>query len=456
MMPLVAGAQGTESKLSTQNVKVRNLKTEKTDKTLLLGMDINLDSLDLRANHVLVLTPVLKGVDREEALPQVVINGRKADITYRRRGMKGYAEDATILRRKNDTEQTVPYTAVVPYSDWMRNSDLVLVMDDCGCGDPLGSDVTPLKKFRSPLMPYLKPKAEKQKERQEEGRAFIDFPVNKTELHPDYRKNPRELRKIIETINLVKTDKNTTITNINIHGYASPESPYTHNAYLAENRAKTLKDYVRNLVSIPDSKFSVSFTPEDWEGLRDSVEKSELAHRSEILALIDNDKLDPDSKEKQIKSAYPEEYRFMLNTWYPALRHSDYMVKYTVRPFSVEEAKEIFKTKPQQLSLEEMFMVAQTYEPGSPAFNEVMETAARMHPADNTANLNAACARMEAGDYEGARRYLAKAGDSADVLHAKGVLAMLEGDTAKARDLLTKAKNAGAARAEENLNLLNL
>ena len=47
-----------------------------------------------------------------------------------------------------------------------------------------------------------------------QGRAFIDFPVDRVELHPNYRKNPTELQKIIETINLVKNDKNTTITNI--------------------------------------------------------------------------------------------------------------------------------------------------------------------------------------------------------------------------------------------------
>lgn len=119
----------------------------------------------------------------------------------------------------------------------------------------------------------------------------------------------------------------------------------------------------------------------------------------------------------------------MLDSWYPALRHSDYVVSYSVRPFSVEEAKEIMKTKPQQLSLEEMFMVAQTYEPGSREFNEVMATAVRMYPDNPTANINAACTRMELGDLEGAKIYLDKAGNSPEALHAKGVLAMLEGKT---------------------------
>ena len=146
----------------------------------------------------------------------------------------------------------------------------------------------------------------------------------------------------------------------------------------------------------------------------------------------------------KIKSTYPTDYRFMLDSWYPALRHSDYVVSYSVRPFSVDEAKQVLKTKPQQLSLEEMYMVAQTYEPGSREFNEVMETAVRMYPDDPTANINAACTRMESGDLEGAKRYLSKAGNSPQALHAKGVMAMLEGNTGQARQLLNQAKQAGA------------
>lgn len=114
------------------------------------------------------------------------------------------------------------------------------------------------------------------------------------------------------------------------------------------------------------------------------------------------------------------------------------------------------RTKPQQLSLEEMYMVAQTYEPGSREFNEVMETAVRMYPDDPTANINAACTRMESGDLEGAKRYLSKAGNSPQALHAKGVMAILEGNTDQARQLLNQAKQAGAQGVDKNLQILDM
>ena len=111
----------------------------------------------------------------------------------------------------------------------------------------------------------------------------------------------------------------------------------------------------------------------------------------------------------------------MLTMWYPALRHSDYHIKYKVRPFNVEEAKDIIKTRPQLLSQNEMYMVAQTYEPGSHEFNEIMEIAVRMFPNDPTANLNAACIRLNAGDAAGAKPYLDKAGDSEEAEEARKI-----------------------------------
>lgn len=213
---------------------------------------------------------------------------------------------------------------------------------------------------------------------------------------------------------------------------------------------------MRKLVSIEDRLFTVSSTPEDWDGLREYVVKGNLDNSDAILKIIDDKTLNPDAKEWKIKSTYPADYRFMLDSWYPALRHSDYVITYSVRPFSVEEAKQVIRTKPQQLSLEEMYMVAQTYEPGSREFNEVMETAVRMYPDDPTANINAACTRMEYGDLQGAKHYLAKAGNSPQALHAKGVMAMLEGNTNEARQLLNQAKAGGAQGVDKNLQILDM
>ena len=311
-----------------------------------------------------------------------------------------------------------------------------------------------LRRRRKPAVAFLRPAAEARKLRHIDKTAYIDFPVNSTELYSDYRRNPSELDSIIRTINLVKADKNLHIRRIGIHGYASPEGSHAANERLARGRAVTLKDYVRRLVALDDTVFAVSHTAEDWDGLVDSINGGGIANRQAVLDIIADKTLGYDEREWKIKNAFPDDYRYMLDNWYPALRRSDYRISYVVRPFSVDEARRIIRVKPQQLSLEEMFLVAQTYSPGSDEFNEVFQTAVRLYPEDETANLNAACAEIESGDYDSALRYLDKAGASPYAANARGVIALKRGDEAEARRQFAIAAQGGVKEAQQNLELL--
>ena len=415
-------------------------------------MTLNLDSLDLPANTRLVYTPMLASSAGRQPMPQIVINGRRQHIMFERGDRSGFAEGATVVRRANGRAQSLPYRAAMPLGEELAEYDITIHEDLCGCGDSLDGNNYLLRRRRKPLMAFVRPQAEARKERHIDKTAYIDFPVDRTELHPDYRRNPAELDSIVNTINMVKADPNLSIRHIEIHGFASPESPYSHNDFLARERARTLKDYVRRLVSLDDSLFSVAHTPENWQGLAAFIKGSNLDSRNAILAIIDDPNLDPDTRERKIKTNHPDDYRFMLATWYPALRRSDYHISYTVRPFSVEEARRLVFTKPQQLSLEEMFLVAQACEPGSAEFNEVMEIAVRMFPHDATANLNAACTRLNAGDAKGAKPYLDKAGDSPQALNARAAYAQLKGDYDEARRLYNQAAQAGVSEAKTNLD----
>ena len=444
-------------KVANQHVRVQNVQMSHADNFVTVAMDLNLDSLRLPANQQLVYTPMVKTKKGEVKMPEIVINGRRQQIMFERGVDKkrlNLSPSAVVVRRNNGKQQTVKYQASVPFSSKERNFDLDLHEDLCGCGDLKdGNDVT-LRRRRQPASAFVKPQVEAVKVRHLDKRAYIDFPVDRIELHADYRRNPEQLDSIVRTINALKDDKNLEVSAINIHGYASPESPYTHNDYLAKNRAKTLTDYVRRMVKLPNELFTVSSTPEDWDGLRQYIQESNLEHKAEILAIANDESLNPDVREAKIKKQYPSEYRFMLDTWYPALRHSDYHITYKVKPFDVEEAKQLIKTKPQQLSEEEMYMVAQTYEPGSADFNEVMETAVRMFPNSETANLNVANTRLNQGDADAAKPYLDKAGNSGEAKNARGVYELLKGNEAAARHYFEQAKNAGVKQAEENLENL--
>lgn len=179
------------------------------------------------------------------------------------------------------------------------------------------------------------------------------------------------------------------------------------------------------MVELPDSIFTVASTAEDWDGLREYLQQSDLEKKQQILAIAQDETLTPDARDAKMEKLYPAQYRTLLTLCYPALRHSDYHITYKIKPFDVEEAKQIMKTKPQLLSLNELFMVAQTYEVGSKEFNEVMELAVRMYPEDETANLNAAIIRLNNGDADAAKPYLDRAGDSKEADAARKAYEMM-------------------------------
>ena len=423
---------------------------ERSGDYLLVDLTLNLSDLDIKSNRAVTFTPVIQRGDSLTRLPPLIVNGRNRQILYERTGRNPIDDGEFAIRRKNGAEQRFDYRTRVPYARWMGKSEMAMVTDECGCGwDALGSErgtLFPIRLDRTPrpVMAYIAPPAEV-KNRAKEGSAFLDFPVNRTEIHPDYRQNSRELAAIRETVESVRDDKYATITAISIKGYASPEGSYANNERLAKGRSEALLAYVKGRYDLAGVATEASYEPEDWAGLEDRVERSALPAKEELLSVIrDASITDPDRREAKLKTIDGgEPYRYLLNEIYPALRHSDYRVSYTIRPIDVEEAKELIYKDPKQLSLEEMFRVAQTYETGSPEFKEVFEIAVRMYPDDPVSNLNAANSALLNGDAATARRYLAKAQEGPERRLAEGVACWLEEDTERAATIFrTLADNA--------------
>lgn len=458
---LLAGSLAAADAYAQENtLRVEKKLIERSGDYLLVDLTLNLSDLEIRSNRSVTYTPVIQRGDSLRRLPALIVNGRKRQILYERTGRDTATDGEFAVRRKNGTEQRFDYHARVPYARWMDGSEMALVIDECGCGwEALKNDRSTLFPIQldqapRPLMAYVAPPVEV-KNRAKEGSAFLDFPVNRTEIYPEYRDNPSELRKILETVSSVKEDPYATITEVYIKGFASPEGTYKHNTYLAEHRAKALIEYVKGLYHFEQARFTVDFEPEDWAGLEKRVENSSLADKEELLAIIRADEpKDYDRREAKLKALNGgASYRVLLRDIYPALRHLDYAVRYTIRSFTVEEARELIYSDPRQLSLNEMFQVAQTMEPGSDAYREVFEIAVRMYPEDPVSNLNAALTAIDAGRLESARRYLAKTSDSAERTLAEAAIAMLENRLDEAEALLGKLSGdpSVASQVEENL-----
>lgn len=444
-LSLSASAQtDNETRTIPVGVGVSNASLQRHGDFMNVDLSLDLSKLRVESNRAVLLTPsIVNGTDTLR-LPAIGIYGRVRYYQYQRNnpGMISGSDETVI--RSSEKPDSLHYTQILPYADWMNGSSVYLNRSDFGCCRKLLAS-TPFDGpygyygYFSPKWVYLRPQGNGEKHRELSGSAFIDFPVDQTVIYPEYRRNTTELAAIQATIDSVRGDRDVTITRVWLKGFASPESPYSHNRDLAIGRTAALKDYIQKLYRFDSGVIATDFEPEDWAGLKRFVDGSNLPNRTEILALIDSD-MEPDAKEARIKKLYPEDYRFMLQTFYPALRHTDYRIEYTIRSYSdVNEIRRIMKEHPQKLSLDEFYLVAQDCEPGSEEFNDVFETAVRMYPADPAANLNAAVCALERGDLDQANRFLEKAGTSEQAEYIRGVREALKGNYAAARKYFKNA-----------------
>lgn len=456
LLPLVPVA-ADEVKRLPGGAEVSGVDIRKQRDSVVIRMNLNLSGMEVGRNRSMVVTPLFYAEGEEEWLPAIEVMGRTRYLYYQRNEESLYADSpyAIIKKDKNLTQQ-VDYQVSVPYRKWMDRASLVVAEDTCQCGEVSKGNSILLAQADlvfTPRLAYISPQAETRKARALSGEAYLDFPVNKTVIYPEYRRNTAELAKIRATIDTIRTDKDFSITRISLKGYASPEGRYAANVRLSEGRTDALKDYLMGEYGFEASLFRTNAGAENWAGLRKYVAQSGLADKEAILAIIDSEE-EPDAKEQRIRREHAASYRILLQDCYPALRRTDYTVDYIIRGFNVEEAKDVIKTRPQNLSLQEMFAVAQTYQPGSEDFNHVFDVAVRLYPDDPIANLNAANALLERKEAAQALKFLDKAGDTPQADNARGVAMILLERYDEAERYLRRAAQAGVSEANENLKYI--
>ena len=451
----------------------RNIDFHRAGADMRVAMELVLDSLELGANHQLFVTPVLHSGAADSArvvLPTVLLNGRNMHYAYERGSLRREIVDSYDLTaevwRHNGSSQSVSYSETTPLRPWMYGPKafLSIVYDTCGCGVPAGREIVKIPLGLIPQMryTYLTPEVTELPVAIHEGEARVQFEVDRTELHPEPYTcrsgqridNREQLAIIYDSIRYATSDPNVEIARIDICGYASPESPYSHNDYLATNRSRALAGYIGERFSLPADKCAYSAVPENWGEFREMVvSSSEITpqQRADLLELIDAPAYGPsdyDAKERTLRTdpRFARLYRsLILPKWFPRLRATRFAISTRLKPMSDEQLARIIETDPQMMSLNQMFRVARLYPEGSPEFNRVIGIALKYYPESPVANLNAAVAAIAAGDFDTAATLLEKGGDSPEAENARGVVATRNGDFDAARAHFEKALPLPAA-----------
>ena len=461
---LCFAASQAQNAVTTNGVKVSNIELEHSGSHLNVGMTLDMSDLHIKSNKSLQITPIVTNGNEIYQLPAVVIDGRRRSIVHKRQEISYLEPSNTYIRRYNRTDQTTEYDIQIPYEEWMDDSSLILREEWTSCHNrPLSEELLAIATISQPQkesaaseatstlrvlprMAYALPSAS---ELAQSKSCDIDiyFAVNQSNINSKFMNNTEQIEKLSKAL----ADKN--IKEIKITGYASPEGPYNFNKTLAAHRAEAIKKHIS--ASNSTANIVVDSYPANWEEIKAKLSSSYIENWQGIVAIIDDATISAADKNNAIRKKYPVEYDFMLNTWYPKLRAADISIERNQLKMSAAEVKKSVQSNPSQLSLDDIYLIALTYEKGSKEWDELILIAVENYPQSPEARVNAANVAMANGDYTAAEQYLQGVpANMPEAMNSRGILAMAQGDYTKALGLFQQALSAGVTEAAYNITLV--
>lgn len=303
--------------------------------------------------------------------------------------------------------------------------------------------------------------------------AEIKFLINQANLRKSEMKN-NSVKEFVQMLKKINRDREgLNIKNVEVAAYASPEGGVKFNDKLASKRQNTSEKYVKQ--TLKKTKVSTDidarYTAQDWDGFQKLVAASSLQDKDVILRVLSMYQ-DPQEREQQIRNMSAG-FRELADGILPELRRSRLIINYETIGRSDDQIKEQYTADPTKLSADELLYAA-ALEDNADKKEAIYKKTAEIYPNDNRAFNNVAALEFAKGNNDAAKEYLAKAvnakSDAAEANANKGLVALLEGNTAEAQNHIAKATGAndlnkalGAlniangkyAQAEQNFNGVN-
>lgn len=303
--------------------------------------------------------------------------------------------------------------------------------------------------------------------------AEIKFLINQANLRKSEMKN-NSVKEFVQMLKKINRDREgLNIKNVEVAAYASPEGGVKFNDKLASKRQNTSEKYVKQTLKNTkvNTDIDARYTAQDWDGFQKLVAASNLQDKDVILRVLSMYQ-DPQEREQQIRNMSAG-FRELADGILPELRRSRLIINYETIGRSDDQIKEQYTADPTKLSADELFYAA-ALEDNADKKEAIYKKTAEIYPNDNRAFNNVAALEFAKGNNDAAKEYLAKAvnakSDAAEANANKGLVALLEGNTAEAQNHIAKATGAndlnkalGAlniangkyAQAEQNFNGVN-
>ncbi len=397
---------------------------------------------------ILKVTPVLVFETGEIVGTPKYVQGSKAKENY------------TVIQKKSGGSMT--QTVTFPYDERADLSTLELRVDaNCGKNNefvqiaviPVAQGISTVQKLacNTASMSIMPDNFKRVTTISQE--AEIMYLINRSEV----RKGELTKDQIKMFENFVKEYKDkdrATLGNVYAKGYASPDGPVDFNDKLSKDRSKTgsaaIKKNLKDVIS--DNKYDIAAYGEDWEGFKNLVAASNIKDKDlilQVLSMYDN----PVKRDQEIHNM-SSVFDVLAKDILPQLRRTKLQADVDIEGRTDAEIKAALAGDVSVLSEEEMLYSATLVSDADMKIKAYGAAASKYNSARGYNNMGVVFAQK--GNKAEAKKAIEKAATlsrDAAISNNLAVLALLDGDTAKAKSL---ASSLNTADSRQTMGLINL
>jgi len=412
----------------------------------------------------LVATPVLKYEGGEKVFEPVTLQGEKVDANNK------------VITFSNGG--SFAYKDAVPYLEAMRLSNLELRITASQGKKSL--DFDPIKLAQGVIatptlvVNYPTPLIGVQREKNTTGKydpnidvfqriiadsytADIKYLINKADLRKE-ELTKAEIAKLNEYNKEAGKDPRKKIKSMEVSSYASPDGSLDLNTKLAEKRQEASSKFLTKELKQDEveAEFKTKFTPEDWDGFKEMMSKSNIQDKELILRVLSM-YTDPEVREREIKnlsSAFVDVAAQIL----PQLRRSKFTTNIDLIGKSDEEIAALADSDPSKLNPAELLYAATLTKDLNKQL-AIYNSAMKQFPNDWRGFNNAGMVLVKQQKAADAKSLFEKAeklnNNDPIIKNNLGVCALKAGDLTNAETLFGAASGAGDA-VNNNLGILSI
>ncbi len=279
--------------------------------------------------------------------------------------------------------------------------------------------------------------------------AIIYYELQKSNVRSSQTSKP-EVKKLVETVKTMSSDKTKVLSGVEIYSYASPDGPLEVNKDLVSKRGKSADTYLKRSLKgvdkVKDKDFlsRKSTSDEDWTGFKKELDASSLKDK-ELIARVLTMYEDPIVREREIKNI-SEAFESLKTTVLPKLRRSVMKISFKGKSKTDEEMKNLALSNPKSLSANELIHVT--------SLIDDLEKKATIYKSYTESFPNDWRGFNNLGDIYTKQNKLADAKQAFETANTKdanngvilnnlGVIALANGNVEEAEKYFREAKNAG-------------